>query len=234
MKALVVLALLSATATAEPIESIARPGEPGRATKRSAVESIVRERIAPSLPVGLGVAKVYLPASLEQLDIDPAKLAVQVPRELRTGRVSIRVAVRGRSAVYVQVAIGKLVEVAVARRGLTAGTVIGAADVSIEHVALAPASGPAPAATLVGATVTNDIAAGMPIEARDVTLPRPLARGTQVSVEINRGAVRVRGTATLEAAARAGQPASARLAHTRTIVRGTLHAPATLVVGESP
>jgi len=81
--------------------------------------------------------------------------------------------------------------------------------------------------------VTQAIAAGAPIVARAVALPPPLPRGTQVSVDVRRGSVHIRGTATLETAARPGEAASARLAATKMLVHGTLVAPATLVVGES-
>ncbi len=89
-------------------------------------------------------------------------------------------------------------------------------------------------ATLVGASVTGSIAAGAPIAARDVSLPPPLARGTQIMVDVRRGAVHIRGTGTLELAARPGEPASARLAATKIIVHGRLVAPATLLVGDAP
>ena len=87
---------------------------------------------------------------------------------------------------------------------------------------------------LAGATVTRAIAAGAAVSTQDVTLPAPLARGTPIKIEMSRGAVRVRGTGLLERAARPGEPAIARLSHTRSIVRGTLRAPATLVVEDSP
>lgn len=78
--------------------------------------------------------------------------------------------------------------------------------------------------------MTQPIAAGAPITSRLVALPPPLPRGTQVSVDVRRGAVHIRGSATLETAARPGETASARLAATKLLVRGTLVAPATLVV----
>ena len=106
-----------------------------------------------------------------------------------------------------------------------------AGDFIVETRALAT-SAPAAVAALPGATATRAIAAGAPITSADVALPPPLARGTQVAIEIHRGAVRIRGTATLETTARAGDHASARLAQTHTVVHGVLAAPATLVVGE--
>jgi flagella basal body P-ring formation protein FlgA len=75
---------------------------------------------------------------------------------------------------------------------------------------------------------------GATIQRDDVVLAPPLARGTQVAIVMQRGGVRVRGTATLEAAARPGQEAVVRVGQTRTLVRGLLVAPSTVIVGEAP
>jgi len=197
------------------------------------IDAIVRAKLAPMLPAALDVAHVYVPAALAKLDLDPARVAIQVPRELRAGRPSIKLTIRGRSATWIPVAIATTIAVAVAQRELAAGDVIGETDVAIERRAIADFTAASPQ-TLVGASVTTAIAAGAPIGARSVSLPPPLARGTQIQIDVRRGAVRIRGTGTLEAAARPGEPASARLAATKLVVHGTLVAPATLIVGDSP
>ena len=196
------------------------------------VEAIVRARLAPALPAGLDVARVYLPASLAALDIEPARVAVEPPRELRAGRPSIKLTVRGRTS-YVPVAIAALTDVAIAQRELAPGDVIAEADVAIERRAVVDVA-VAPPATIVGAQVHAAIAVGAPIAARDVALPPPLPRGSQVSIDVRRGAVHIRGTGTLELSARPGELASARLTATRTVIHGRLVAPATLLVGEAP
>jgi flagella basal body P-ring formation protein FlgA len=132
----------------------------------------------------------------------------------------------------VPVAIAALTDVAVAQRDLATGDVIADGDFAVERRAIAEVSA-ATAATLVGASVSRAIAAGAPIAARDVALPPPLPRGTQVAIEVHRGAVHVRGTGVLELAARPGEPATARLTATKLVVHGTLVAPATLVVGDA-
>jgi flagella basal body P-ring formation protein FlgA len=194
------------------------------------VEAIIRARLQPALPAGLDVARVYLPASLAGLDVDPARVAVDAPRELRAGRPSIKLTVRGRVS-YVPVAIAALTDVAIAQRDLAPGDVIAEGDVALERRAVVDMP-VAPPATVIGASVHGAIAAGAPIGARDGALPPPLPRGTQVSIDARRGAVRIRGTGTLELSARPGELATARLAATRTVVHGTLVAPATLLVGE--
>lgn len=220
---LALIAVLAHRASAEPKKSVREP--------EVLVETTIRDRLTPALPAGLDIAKVYLPPNLATLSVAPSKVVVELPRELRAGRPSIKLTVRGKPPVWVPVAIAATVEVAVAQRDLAAGDVITDDDIAIEPRAVADFV-PAIPATLVGASVTADIAAGTPINRRMVALPPPLSRGTQVSVEIRRGAVIIRGSATLETAARPGEPASARLAATKVLVHGTLVAPATLIVGE--
>jgi flagella basal body P-ring formation protein FlgA len=191
------------------------------------IESIIRA--TPGLPAGLAVAKVHLPAKLARVDADPARVVVELPRELRAGRASWKLAVRGRT-VFVPVTLGKEVEVAILTRPLAVGQVIAAGDFMIElRASEAPAVSPQ---LLEGATASRPLETGATVNAGDVSLPAPLPRGTPIKIEIQHGAVRVRGSGLLERAARPGEAAIARLSHTRSIVRGTLRAPATLVVEE--
>jgi flagella basal body P-ring formation protein FlgA len=215
MKALILIAALAGTAHAERLAAV------------------VEARIASALPPGLGVVKVHMSATLAGIDIEPAKVAVEAPRMVRSGRASFKVAIGGRAPTYVPVTIGKVIDIAIAQHALRAGAVIGDDDVIVEHRAVETAA-PAPAGSLVGATLVNSVGAGQPVTARDVVLAAPLARGTQVALEIQRGAVRIKGSGTLEMAARFGEPATVRLAQTHTVVRGTLRAPNIVVVGENP
>ncbi len=207
-----------------------------QAAHASPVEDVIRAQLAPALPPGTDIIKVHLPAKLARLDVSASEvaseIAIELPRELRVGRRSIKLAVRGAHAVYVPVTIGALVDVAVAERALSVGTVITAEDVRIETRAI---DGAAPLGTAVlGAKVTRPIAADGVFEPSSVALPPPLPRGTQVTVEIRRGSVRIRGTGTLELVARVGEDATVRLAQTKTTLRGTLVAPGTVVVKGTP
>lgn len=213
LASLALLAICAARASAEPIEDV------------------IRAKLAPSVPAGLDVARIYLPAKLAALDVDAGKVTVELPRELRAGRPSIKLAIRGRAATWVPVAIAAQVEVAVAQRDLAVGDVIAEADLAIERRAVADFVA-APSATLVGAQVSHPIAAGAAIATRDVALAPPLPRGSQVAIDVRRGAVHIRGAGVLEMAARPGELATARLAATKVVIHGTLVAPATLVVGE--
>ena len=221
---LALFAALAHRVAAEPKKPIV--GEP-----KVLLETTIRDRLTPALPAELDIAKIYLPPNLATLSVEPSKVVVELPRELRAGRPSIKLTVRGKPPVWVPVAIAATSEVAVAQRDLTPGDVITDDDFAIEQRAVTDFV-PAIPATLVGASVTADIAAGAPISRRMVALPPPLSRGTQVSVEIRRGSVVIHGAATLETPARPGEPASARLEATKVLVHGTLVAPATLIVGE--
>ena len=208
MRAIVLLAALCGPAAAESLPAI------------------IEARLAPIVPAGYGIAHVYAPPT----ELAPAQVTVEVPGELKAGRPSVRVTVKGRTS-YVPIAIARLVDVAVATRAIAEGATLVAADFAIVQRPTEPG---APAASLVGAGVAHAISAGSEIARTDVILAPPLARGTQVALEIRHGSVRVRGTATLEASARPGGPAIVRVAQTRTVVRGVLVAPATVVVGAQP
>jgi len=195
------------------------------------VDAIVRDKLAPLLPAGLGVRTVFLPRALEKLDVDSEKVVIELPRELRAGRASIRVTVPHRRAIYVPIAIDTLVAVAVARRAFAAGDVITAADLDLGEQAVADAATPE---LVPGARAARPIASGTPITTRDIVLPPPLPRGTQVTIELTRGAVSIRGSGTLELSARAGQAATARLSGTTQVLHGVLVAPSTVVVGGAP
>lgn len=196
------------------------------------IEDVVRAQLAPALPPDTDIAKVHLPASFAKLDVAIDEVTIELLRELRVGRRSIKVSVRGQRTVYVPVTIAAIADVAITERALPPGTVITEADVRIETRAVegTPPLGP----SVIGAKVTKAVPANSTIAAGSIALPPPLPRGTQVTVEIRRGAVRVRGSGTLELVARPGEEATVRLAHNKQTLRGTLVAPGTVVVKGIP
>jgi flagella basal body P-ring formation protein FlgA len=190
----------------------------------------IRARVELSLPAGLGVADVHLPAQLAHVDVDPQTVAIEVPRDLRAGRPSIKVTTHGRAA-WVPVLIAPVVDVAIARSTMVAGHTITAGDIAIERRAIGDG---APASRAIGATLIRDLDAGSAIGEHDMVVAAPLARGTEVTVDVRRGGLRIRGTGVLEVAARIGEPATVRLEATKTLLHGTLVAPSTLVIGDAP
>jgi len=212
MKALIVIALLSGTAAADP------------------VGDAIAEKLQPMLPDNVGVAQVFVPASFA--GASPANVIVEPPTSpLRPGRPSVKVTIKHKT-LYVPVALAAMTDVAVVTHAVAAGTMLTAADISIEHRALAGA--PAPAAQVIGATVTKDLEAGTPLGAHDLVLPAPTPRGTHVTVDIAHGTLHIKGQGTLELAARIGEPATVRLSFNQTVVRGTLIAPGAVSVGDQP
>ena len=212
MKSLLVIILLTASAHAEP------------------VADAISAKLAAQLPANLGVAQVYLPKSLA--DAAPETITIEAPRELRAGRPSIKVMAKGHRAVWVPVTLAPLVEVAVVHHAVGAGTVLSAADFTIERRAFDAA--PAPAKQLVGATVSHDLAAETILGSHDITLAPASPRGTHVAVEIVRGGVHVKTAGILELAAHPGEPASVRLAFNQSVVHGTLVATGLVIVGDMP
>jgi flagella basal body P-ring formation protein FlgA len=221
MKLLVAIALL------------ALPGLLATTASADPIADIVRAELLPSLPDGTDVAAVHLPAALAKLDLEPSAIKVELPRALSIGRPSIKLSINGKRAIFVPVTIGKVVEVAVAQRSLAVGEQITAADINVELRAV-DGNAAAKGGSLVGATVKTAIEPGAIVRSGEVTLAPPVQRGTQVSVEIIRGSVTVRGTGTLELAARPGDSTMVRLSHTRAMVRGTLVSQTKVVVGEAP
>ncbi|MCX5742146.1 MAG: flagella basal body P-ring formation protein FlgA [Proteobacteria bacterium] len=190
-----------------------------RTASAESLDAVVRARLV--VPAGIGIVTVH-----DTLDVSAETVALEAPRDIRVGRQSIRVYIKGKSR-WVPVTFGKLVKVALATHALAPNATIEAADFEIVERAGTAAPG-----DLTGATVVRAIAAHAAIAAQDVAMPAPQARGTQVSVEVHRGRVRVKGSGTLELAARVGQPATVRLASSNAIVHGTLVAVGSVVVGQ--
>lgn len=203
------------------------------AAQAAPVEAVVRDALARDLPAGLGIVAIHLPGAVRQLDVEPSTVAVIIPRELRAGRPSVKVSLPGKRTVWVPVSLAAAFTVAVARRPVASGATFTADDVSFEERTGAPGAVPD---SVVGARATRAIGAGDVVGRDDVALPPPLARGAQVTIEIQRGAVRVKGAGVLERASRPGEPAAARIAATKQVVHGTLVAPSTVLVtgGELP
>lgn len=216
--------------------TVANAAPPEREPARG-VEDAMREQMLPSLPPNTDIAKVHLPANLARLEVASSEVVVELPRQLGIGRKSVKVTVRGQRPVFVPVVIGELADVAIAERSLPIGHVITDADVRIETRGI-DGKNHANNNVVIGSKVAKAIKAGALVGEKDITLPPPLARGTRVAIVMQRGAVRVRGEGTLELVARPGETATVRLAHNTPlrgkVVRGTLVAPATVVLGNAP
>lgn len=220
----------SAIAAARAIVAAATVASFAAPAAADPLADVVRAKLAP-LPPGLGVVAVHL-APAQNVDVAPAIVALEPPAEVRRGRASVRVYVKGK-VMWVPVTFGAIARVAVARHAIALGDTVTAADIALEDRAT-DVDRPAAPDDLIGASAVRAIADGAVVTARDVALPPPVPRGTAVEVVVQRGAIKVRGTGTLELAARTGQPASVRLAGNRQVVHGTLLASHVVVVGVAP
>jgi flagella basal body P-ring formation protein FlgA len=143
----------------------------------------------------------------------------------------VRVHLRGGRdrTVFVPVTISALADVAVATRRLSAGDLVTAADVRWER---RPVDDRWRAASPIGQEVSAPIDTGEVVDDTRLTAPPPVARGSEVRVEIKKGAITVVARGRLEQATRVGAAGRIRTAH-GTFVTGTLVDRARVVV-EAP
>lgn len=210
------LVLLASTAGAEPLADAIGAGA------------------AVGLPSELAVVAVHVPRGLARryADVERAQVAVEWPRAPRTGRLSVRVRVRGARAGFVPVTIAAKTAGFVTTRALPAGALIAAADVVAVNQVMAPGTQPAPIA--IGTVTTTALAAGDVVVVAAVTRPPPVARGAAVEVIVESGAITIRAPGHLAASARPGETAIVRLADTGRDLRGTLVDDHRVVVEEIP
>jgi flagella basal body P-ring formation protein FlgA len=205
----------------------------GGVAEAESLEDIIGDRAAVGLPADLAVTAVHLPASLATADVDATAVDIDFPSAARPGRASVKVRLLGKRArtVFVPVTIARVVEVAIATRDLAPGEIVSSGDVRWEH---RPST--APRATVggspVGQVVTADVSSGDILDDARLSAPPPVARGSEVRVEVRRGAVAIHARGKLEQAARLGAPARVRLS-TGSIVSGRL-ADADRVIVEAP
>lgn len=191
----------------------------------------VSEQIKAGLPSQLLLEGVRLPKGFTV----PRGAVVEIkwrgtPREgnvwvLVSASIDEKVARRG----FARVELVAIRQVLVAQRAMTKGDVVLAED-----LALQPRVGAKgvqlSAAALIGSPVLADLAEGDVISGSSVGLPAPISRGTSIMVVSQAGAVRITAQARLEATARPGESARARIIATRQLVRGQLVDEHTLMV----
>lgn len=193
------------------------------AESRAATEKQVMDQLTPDLPHDLLIGEVSIPATFVPEDDDTVRARWRrTPKEgnafalvelLRNGAVQRRA--------FVRVKLLAVHEVLVAQRKMSEGDVISEGDIALEPriggdgIALAPVS-------LVGSSVLGDIEFGQLIDASNLELPAPVARGSAVKVVVRVGSARIESHGRLETTARPGERVRVRVRATRKIVRGLL------------
>ncbi len=198
------------------------PTDPFAETREATQKSIV-EQLEPDLPLNLLIGEVSVPATFVPEEGDEVRAKWRrTPKEgnafalvelMRNDRVQRRA--------FVRVKLLAVHEVLVAQRELAEGDVIGEGDIALEPrigtegISLVPVS-------LVGSTLLKDVEFGQLINATNLELPAPVARGSAVKVVVNVGSARIESHGRLEETARPGEQVRVRVRATRKVVRGVL------------
>jgi len=205
-----------------------QPTDPFAETREAAQKTIV-EQLEPDLPRDLLIGEVSVPATFVPGEDDEVRAKWRrTPTE--GNAFALVELVRGdvvQRRAFVRVQLVAVHEVLVAQRELAEGDVVTAQDIALEPrigkdgIALAPVS-------LVGSSVLADIELGQLIDARNLELPPPVARGSSVKVVIRIGGARIESHGRLEDTARPGERVRVRVKATRKVVRGLLLDPKTV------
>jgi flagella basal body P-ring formation protein FlgA len=198
------------------------PTDPFADARQAAQKSIV-EQLEPDLPANLLIGEVSVPATFVPEDGDEVRAKWR--RSPKEGNAFALVELMRNDKVqrraFVRVKLLAVHEVLVAQKELSEGDVIGEGDIALEPriggegIALLPAS-------LVGSTVLEDVEFGQQINATNLELPAPVARGSAVKVVISVGSARIESHGRLEVTARPGERVRVRVRATRKVVQGVL------------
>ncbi len=194
---------------------------------------------AHGLPASLGVLSVELPKEVRAASLKRQQLKVEWPRAPRLGTNSVKFVVTAPGVPPVQhwarVRLGERAEVLVAKRALKVGTIVSSADLALEMRTVAREHGwRASPSALVGSRVLQPTQPGTALSPKIIEAPAPVKRGQPVSVEINKGRMRVTTRGVLERQANLGNLVSVRLTTTRRVVRARLVAPRLAILLETP
>ncbi len=209
--------------------------EPASPALRARVEKAVRA----TLPEGLGLVDLSL-SGIAHVPGD-ATVALAWPYAPAPGLSSVQVVLqrKGREIgrTWVRLRLAPLRRVLVATRALEAGQPVRGGDVATEERPVGRTEGlELDPEVLVGRQVAQAVAAGAVLGARDVVLPAPLPRGSEVQVVFERASFRITVPGSLERASRVGEDTLVRIAAAgKHVVKGRLTSARTLTVqGSEP
>lgn len=144
-----------------------------------------------------------------------AQLTVSWERGLSPGRRRATLLVKDGSEFFkawAAVRIAQLRPVLAASRALSAGAQIAPGDVEVRSLAVSSrGSLELSPEALIGQSVLRDVDVGVALDSKDVTLPSPTPRGTEVVVISRFGGAQVRATGTLLKATRLGEQSKVRV-----------------------
>lgn len=190
------------------------------------VTSGPREQLERALPPHLALVELEVPKHLAK-DLELTASFRGVPRAGRSSVSLIAVDAAGKQTKsWANVKLAYRSTEWVAKSDLSEGTVVSIANSEPREVF----SDKEVPALQLGLPLLREKKAGETISARDLLLPPPLPRGTQLTVIVNVGAVEVAVTGSLERPARVGEIAFARISTAHRLIRGRLADRGTLMV----
>ena len=198
----------------------------------STMEAMVAQRLSGEIPSSLGVVSVSLASSVKAIDEASLSFTWKTPPKEGFSDVQLRYTLKNKDhAVWARVELRPYREVLVAARDLELGATLAPGDLVLQRLALRGGEGLVFAPSLFeGSSLKTRVAAAQLITEAAVTLPPLVARGTELSVMVQRGALKIATTGTLEQQARAGEQSSVRLSDGK-LVQGHLQSSTTFVVG---
>ncbi len=220
MRWVLAMALVLGASNAPDAEARSGRKAKQRAAKAPSVDALVEAEVERTLPKGLAVANISVPASLARHRGKHDVIALRWRQTPRKGRSIVQVLVHKRNGRakkgWARVELVELGTVVVAAVDLEAGSLIEAGDLRVEE---RPQTEPTilqvEPTYLLGSRVVRARQAGEPVRKEDVSMPLPIARGTEVRVQVRRGGVVVATSGVLENKAMVGT-------HTRVRVSGKL------------
>ncbi len=214
MRTVLALALLLGTATVSH-DAESRPRK--ERAKAPSVDKLVEAEVQRTLPKGLAIASLSVPATLARHGGKHDVVALRWRQPPRKGRSIVQVLVHKRSGRikkgWARIELVELGTVVVAAVDLEAGELIEAGDLRVEErPQTEPAALQVEPTYLLGSRVVLARHAGEALRESDVSMPMPIARGTEVRVQVRRGGVVVATSGVLETKTMVGRPARVRVA----------------------
>jgi flagella basal body P-ring formation protein FlgA len=171
---------------------------------------------------------VVLDAAAIQAAARAAGLSWANPSGLR------RIAVRGPAAAAAPAAVGAPAagaEVLTYARNVNAGEVLSAEDIVWATAGRTPMDAPRDADAAIGLTVRKPVRAGTAVSARDLTVPRVIAKDDSVSVHYRQGGITLALKGKALSAASVGEPVRVLNPGSKSIIEAVAAGPGLAVVG---
>ncbi len=181
------------------------------------LDAQVMAEVKRTLPTGLAVASISVPDTLRRRGSSKDIVALQWRQTPRKGRSIVQVLVHKRSGRikkgWARIELVELGKVVVAAVDLEAGSIIEAGHLRVEERPRTEATLlQVEPSYLLGSRVVSAMNAGEALLDSDVSMPMPIARGTEVRVIVRRGGAVVATSGVLETKTMVGSPTRVRVA----------------------